>query len=196
MKYLLAFLCVLNCYTSFSQNIDTIPTHNNTNTYYETAVNYMKSENYKLAEQQLFLAINHSPDSLNISKYYHALSLINLQQKQPEDCKKHALLALDYNPKFGEAYITIGKAYAAYGKDCECLKEPIEWALTYCAAVDKFEEAKRVDTSLIQEANELIELYSNYFPDCHPYWIDEWDNKKFKIECWIQEVTVIRCRKY
>ncbi|MBI9066932.1 MAG: ImmA/IrrE family metallo-endopeptidase [Salinivirgaceae bacterium] len=54
MKYLLAFLCVLNCYTSFSQNIDTIPTHNNTNKYYETAVNYMKSEKLQIDETNMF----------------------------------------------------------------------------------------------------------------------------------------------
>ncbi len=195
MKNLVFILLLLIFNAGFAQSPDTKEFSDVCSKHYENALSNIQAENYKEAEEYLLLAIENSADSIETSRYYYTLSMVDFQQKQPEECKGNALKALDFNPANGKAYIIIGKAYVTFSKDYGCFKETVEESVVFCAAVDKLIQAKTVDTTLTKEANELIDVYSNYFPDCNDFWQTDIENKKHFIECWIQEETVIRCRK-
>ena len=73
-----------------------------------------------------------------------------------------ALDALKTNPNMGDAYITIGLAYAVSSNDYE--GDEFDKRTVFWAAVDKFVKAKQVDPSVAAKANEYIERYSPHFP--------------------------------
>ena len=58
----------------------------------------------------------------------------------------------------GDAYITIGLAYAVSSNDYE--GDEFDKRTVFWAAVDKFVKAKQVDPSVAAKANEYIERYS------------------------------------
>jgi hypothetical protein len=63
----------------------------------------------------------------------------------------------------------------------------------YFAVVDKLEQAKRVDPSVADKANELIASYREHFPsteDLFMYGLKKGD--KVEIKGWINETTTIR----
>jgi hypothetical protein len=94
----------------------------------------------------------------------------------------------------GEAYISIGLAYAA--SQNECGSGDFEKAAVYWAAVDKFIMAKSIDAGTAQKADELISYYSRYFPDNDLIFFNGYkEGSVFKVGCWINETTVIRSRK-
>ena len=129
-----------------------------------------------------------------LSEYYLKLASIKLSKNQYTEVKKLCNEALKGNPSSGEAYILIGKAYAAYAPKYG--SEDFDHKTVFWAAVDKFQTAKRVDPSQTDEANRLIALYSQHFPvvkDGFFNGLQEGDT--FTIGEWINEKTVARFTK-
>lgn len=75
--------------------------------------------------------------------------------------REYARNSLEFNPNNGSAYLLIGIMYA---KSKNIYDNPVLGKSVYWAAVDKFVKAKQVDPSIAEEANKLINTYSNYFP--------------------------------
>lgn len=107
--------------------------------------------------------------------------------------KSYALKMIELQPNSGEAYLIIGKAYAAGRSDCgtdECKNRAAYWA-----AVDKFQKAKAIDSSVADQAQQLINSYTAQFPktaDCFFYGLNDGDS--FTLDCWIGETTTVRTR--
>jgi len=61
-------------------------------------------------------------------------------------------------------------------------------------AVDKFQKAKQVDSSVADEANELIRRYSPYFPSRDDIFFkpELQEGQSFFVGGWIGESTVCR----
>lgn len=97
-------------------------------------------------------------------------------------------------PNDGEAYLLIGDAYAASAGQCgdnECTKKAAYWA-----AVDKYYQAKNVDSSVAEKAQKKINAASGQFPkktDCFFHSINEGDS--YTVGCWINETTKVRVRE-
>jgi len=72
--------------------------------------------------------------------------------------KEYANKMLAINPNSGKAYIIIGKTYAL--SSCN----PGVAQAKYWAAVDKFQKAKAIDSSVSSQAQKLINSYSQHFP--------------------------------
>ena len=100
----------------------------------------------------------------NIAYYY-----FNNLKKYPE-ARKYALnsistlQSLGMNKGQGRCYIIIGMCYAStqlHGNDAKgrILNKTVFWA-----AVDKFQRAKQVDSSVEAQATEFINMYKKYFP--------------------------------
>lgn len=121
-----------------------------------------------------------------IAQIYYG-SLRNFPQ-----ARKYALEAAEVKPNWGDPYIMIGKLYASSGPLCGPGRgfdsQRVVWA-----AIDKFEQAKRVDPSVTAEANRLINQYTQYMPakgDLHMMGLAE--GAAYTVPCWINERTRIR----
>jgi tetratricopeptide (TPR) repeat protein len=118
-------------------------------------------------------------------------SILAYKKLKYEECRIYALKALEFNPNLGEAYIVVGQAYIASKDLCFPNEYDIK-SIMFCLAVDKFELAKKVDSSITDRANELIRVYSKYFPSREEIWSNIRSGEKYKIGCWINEETTIR----
>lgn len=100
--------------------------------------------------------------------------------------------ALSYNPNLGEAYLEIGKLYASSGAVCRDVDPFLGWAVSW-VAVDQFIQARNVDASVREEANQLIARYTPFFPplaEGHMRNMSEGDS--YTVGCWINETTTAR----
>lgn len=108
--------------------------------------------------------------------------------------RKMALEAAKINPEDGSPYVLIGEMYAASAKDCGT--DDLTKKVAYWAAVDKFAKAKRVDTSLTNSMNKLINTYRAYFPPTELLFFHALkEGDTYTVGCWINEVTKIRAAK-
>jgi len=155
----------------------------------------LETNNIEKAKQYLKEAIGLEEDTEIKAKYYTKLALLSFSEKKYQEVKSISLKALALNPNCGTAYIFIGKAYAAsantYGKNA------FEHSTVYWAAVDKFVKAKKVDPSKAEEANNLINIYSAYFPNKEEIFFQNEVSigAAYKIGGWINETTKVREKK-
>lgn len=159
---------------------------------YMLAKLFLKKGVYNKSSEYYKEAIELQTDSLIKSRFYYELGILtHSQQSNPETARNYAYNALRYNPKDGKPYILIGNIYAAFAKSCG--ENDFEKSAVYWAVVDKFETAKKVDPSIANEANELIETYSKHFPDKETSFFHEaHEGEEHKVGCWINETTKIR----
>jgi tetratricopeptide (TPR) repeat protein len=119
------------------------------------------------------------------------LASINFYNKQYSAVKSNALKAAQYRPGWGEPYILIGQAYAAYSKNYGT--KPLEKLAVYWVAVDKFKKAKAIDPECAEKARELIKKYSQHFPRKEDAFFEGIkEGQSYKIGDWINETTKAR----
>lgn len=108
--------------------------------------------------------------------------------------KYMALKAAETNPDWGEPFMFIGDLYAHSAKSCG--NDDLTRKVAYWAAVDKYAKAKRVDPDLAAVANKRIKIYRAYFPPTELLFFHNLiEGEKYTVECWINEVTIIRAAK-
>lgn len=155
---------------------------------------YRVRDNDEKVIEYLEEAIELQEDKYERANYLLELSIIaNQVQNNKQLSRQYALQALENNPSLGRAHLHIGSLYAA---ETGCFEEDFEKRTVYWVAVDRFNEAKRVDPSISADANHLIEMYSVYFPDnesifFHGYTVGD----AYRVGCWINEPTRVRARK-
>lgn len=160
---------------------------------YHLAKLFMKDEKIDKAMEYFEEAIDKSKDSVRTSGYYQQLGNIYFSIK--DNNRKAVSLgkkAVNYDPNNGSAYILIGRAYADASGSCG--ENKFHHQSVYWAAVDKFQKAKRVDPSVEDEANKLIDAYSKMFPNNEDAFMFEnvTDGERYTIPCWINETTTVR----
>lgn len=140
-------------------------------------------------------AINLETDDQNKAKYYSELALIYLaSERNPIETRTMANNALRLNPNDGRSLIVIGRLYAIHNKNIS--DKPFEQVTAYWAAVDKFMQAKRVDSNVAPEADQLIATYSAYFPTQEEVFFNDLsEGQDFRVPGWINESTKVRIRK-
>ncbi len=126
---------------------------------------------------------------LLIAKIYYS-HLKNFPQ-----ARRFALEAANYKANWGEPYLLVGRLYASSGPLCGPGRgwdsQIVVWP-----AIDKWNQAKRVDPSVTAEANKWIQRYEQYMPsreDVFQRTLQE--GASFRVGCWIQENTTIRSAK-
>lgn len=139
-------------------------------------------------------AIELETNPITKSKYYYQLGLILNNQGDLIGAKAKALQAIASNPKYGEPYLLLGKLYAQasnnYGTN-EFEKKTVFWV-----AVDKFIRAKEIDSSLAEEANQLIINYSAHFPTSDELFFQGIKVADlYEVTDWINEKTTVRAKK-
>ncbi len=86
------------------------------------------------------------------------IALLLFEQNAYSKARQYCQKALEVNPNYGNAYLLIGKMYAATSKSV-FPNDGVLARAAYNAAIDKFEKAKQVDPSVAEEANTLISSY-------------------------------------
>jgi len=127
--------------------------------------------------------------NLVIAKIYYG------ELKRFSSARKYARKAAEYKSNWGDPYILIGKLYASSGPLCGPGRGWDSQIVTW-PAIDKWQQAKRIDPSVAAEANKLIGRYSQYMPskgDIFQRNLKE--GATFRVPCWIQENTKIRAAK-
>ncbi len=105
--------------------------------------------------------------------------------------RESALKAIQARPGDGHPYILIGDLYAASSR--ECGSNELTTNAVYWAAVDKYAEARRTDSTVVEEATQRINLYSKYFPSAETVFFHGYaEGDSFRVECWINENTTVR----
>ena len=160
---------------------------------YSLAMMFFSKQDIAKFEQYLKEAIDKSDDPKAKADYNYKLAQVYLSKKNYPSAKKYALDALKTNPNMGDAYITIGLAYAVSSNDYE--GDEFDKRTVFWAAVDKFVKAKQVDPSVAGKANEYIERYSPHFPTKdEAFFRDITAGKSVKVGGWINETTTARFR--
>lgn len=160
---------------------------------YAIANGYAKKKNYSLAGEFYAKTYETSEDTDLKLKAFEKGARVALASGQAAKAKSLALKMLALNANSGEAYLIIGDAYIAGKGDCggnECTSR-----LVFIAAVDKYQRAKSVDSSVADEAQKKINAYSQQFPkreDCFFHGLQE--GQSVSIDCWIGESVSLRFR--
>lgn len=106
--------------------------------------------------------------------------------------------ALDVKEDFGQAYIAIGDLYARAVSECGGSEMKRNDKAVYWLAVDTYQRAKQVDSSVEATANSKINNYSQYYPNQEDiFYRDDWtEGESFRIDygcySWINRSTVVR----
>lgn len=158
---------------------------------YSLAIFFQKRQEYGKTEKYIEEALSLVTDAKDKSEYLVKLATIKYSQKKYAQVKSNCNKALAINPKMGEAYILIGKAYANSSKSYS--KDAFDQHTVFWVAVDKFIKAKKVDPSVKEEANKLIKVYSPHFPSKNEaFFRSITPGKTVKVGSWINETTTAR----
>ncbi|MFH1319878.1 MAG: hypothetical protein ABII90_04390 [Bacteroidota bacterium] len=131
----------------------------------------------------------------NNTKAEYFLTLANLyfsNLKQYSQARTYAQKAIALRSGWGIPYILIGDMYSSTAK--ECGENEFEQSAVYWAAVDKYIQAKNVDSSVIEDANKKIATWSKYFPNNKDafFYGGFSDGQSYTVGCWINETTTVR----
>jgi hypothetical protein len=124
---------------------------------------------------------------LRIAKIHYA------HTRQFSKARAAAQDAMKYKSNWGEPLILIGKLYASSGPLCGP-GTGFDSQVVCWPAIDKWNEAKRVDPSVAAEANNLVVRYAKYMPSKADIFSrpDIKEGSTFTVKCWIQETTKVR----
>ena len=98
-----------------------------------------------------------------LAKTYYAMGLHS-------QSRKTALKASSYRAGWGAPFILIGDLYAQTSRKCgentgDNQYDEFTKRVGYWAAIEKYQYAKKIDQSIIEEANKKIKTYSDQMPD-------------------------------
>lgn len=111
--------------------------------------------------------------------------------KNYSSARTYANKALGLKSDLGEAYMIIGDAYMYSASSCDD-GELGRWG-AYWAAVDKYQKAKAVDSSVSDEANKQIARVSSSFPTTKDlFFYGKQKGDAYTVACWINEGTSVR----
>ena len=155
---------------------------------------YLAEKDYNQAATYLVQSTKSENTDWAHQSYIYLAQIMNMN-KNYEQGREYAKKAYALDKTDGEPFIIIGQLYAASAKDCGSGSFYSKTA--YWAAVDQFEKAKSVDSSLASKANELINAYSHYFPTIEDIFFNGFEEgQDFSLEnCWIKETTKVRAAK-
>jgi tetratricopeptide (TPR) repeat protein len=155
---------------------------------------FIKREEFNKAAEYLNKAIELEENNEHKANFFYELALIEFTKFEKFSlAREHALQAADLRSSWGDPYILIGNLYAASSKICG--ENEFESNAVFWAAVDKYIKAKSVDPSKTEEANELINRYSQYFPNVEDaFFYGFQEGQDYTVGCWINEKTKVRTR--
>jgi tetratricopeptide (TPR) repeat protein len=162
---------------------------------YNLAKLFYKQEDYDKSVTYYKEAINGDAEAELKAQYHYELGLILFSKYDDlTNARSNARKAIENKPGWGEPYILIGNLYASSSDNCG--ENDFEKTTVFWAAVDKFQQAKSVDSECSAEANDLITKYKAYFPNVEDAFFYGFEaGKEYTVGCWINEKTTVRTRQ-
>lgn len=156
---------------------------------------FLRKENSDTAAEYLQKAIDIGLESPELADMYYELATLNYSRfKNYQKARALSLKAIDARPNWGKPYLLIGQIYIAARQDV--FSDPWDVSTVFWAAVDKFIKAKSVDPEVADEANSLINTYSEYFPNNEMVFFRTLrDGDTYTVGGWINETTKVRSKK-
>lgn len=153
----------------------------------------LNKKDYNEAMKYYEQAAELEPDKSKSSDYLMTLARILFSQRSYSQARQSAYDALKFNPNNGNAYILIAQMYASSAEGV--FSESEKRGLVFCAAVDKLQRAKAVDSSVTTEANRLINQYSRYYMEKEDaFMMGLKEGESVFVPGWIGETTTIRTK--
>ncbi|SEP64263.1 tetratricopeptide repeat protein [Neolewinella agarilytica] len=157
------------------------------------AFNCLESGDYDCAIEKFEAAADETDDAAKKSRnLLYAAKVYYSHKRNFSQARAYARKAATADPNNGEPYMLIGTLYASSGPLCGPGTGFDSQIVTW-PAIDKWQQAKRIQPDLASKANKYINQYSQYMPsksDCFQRGINEGDT--FRVGCWIQETTRVR----
>lgn len=149
-----------------------------------------KAEKFDDAISYYEEAIRLTENALDKADYQYKIAQILFKLDRLQKSREYARQAIANNPNDGKPYLLIGSLYAK----AKIYDDPKMQQTVYWAAVDKFEQAKRVDPDCAADANKLISTWKQYFPSREDiFFLKELElGKPFRVGGWIGETTICR----
>lgn len=161
---------------------------------YGLAKMYLKQNDTNRALEFYKEAVELETESAQKARFLYEMGLISMSHENYQMARNYANRAIELRGDWGAPYILIGKLYAAAAKSIGT--KEFEKKAGYWVAVDKFLRAKTVDATVTQEANELINLYSQYFPGSEELFFEGiQDGTPYTVGGWIGEKTTVRAKR-
>jgi len=135
-------------------------------------------------------AIQLETDNNKKADYYLGLAAATDNLGNKSLARDYAQKAIDLRSGWGRPYIMIAQLYANSRDICSGISLP---NAIYWVAVDKLNEAKRVDPSVESEANSMILNLSPHFPNKEEaFFLNVMEGNTYYVGCWINENTRAR----
>jgi tetratricopeptide (TPR) repeat protein len=156
---------------------------------------FLRREESEKAADYLQKAIDIGQKSEELADMYYELGSLNYSRfKNYQKARSLFLKAIEARPNWGKPYMLIGQVYIAVRQDV--FSDPWDQATVFWVAVDKFIKAKSVDPEVVDEANSLINTYSEYFPNNEMVFFRTMrDGDSYTVGGWINETTKVRSKK-
>lgn len=156
------------------------------------AQSYFKRNEPQRAKRFYKEAIDMAEENRRKADLQYELALLNFSQlEQYRTARDLSLQALSNNPELGRAHMLIARAYAAGARDCG--ETVIERKALWWVVVDRLNRAKRIDPNLAEDADRLINRYTQNFPTQEEgFWENVSEGESFTVGCWVNETTTVR----
>lgn len=153
----------------------------------------LKKEDYKGAVEYYESATQLSEDTDDKADFQYRIAYIYfVNLKNYPLSRQYARKSLEYKADQGRCYILIGMLYAS----SKPYDDPVLNKTVFWAACDKLAKAKQVDSSCADDAQKLINTYSQYFPTTEEIFFNAGaglqKGKPFTVGGWIGETTICR----
>ena len=156
----------------------------------------IKGKDYVTANKYIDEAVGLETDNIKKADYLYLKAQVQLGRGQYQSAYATAREVIGLRKGWGAPYLIMGKAYAATSRKCGELQTEFKKRLGYCAALDKFEYAKRLDSSVASEANRLIATYGKQVPSItDAFTAGKSAGQKVTINCWYTETVTLRTTK-
>jgi tetratricopeptide (TPR) repeat protein len=135
-------------------------------------------------------ALELDDDSKSMADTYYYIANLYMSQEKYDNSRTALQKCISNNSSKGEAYILLAQLYAVKH---DWSNEPALNRCAYFAVIDKLEQAKRVDSSVAERANDLISQYKKQCPQAEDLFMFGYKaGDKIEIKGWINETTTIR----
>ena len=135
-------------------------------------------------------AIELDDDKTSKADTYYKSAYIYMAKENYDRCRNMLQKCISNNPGKGDAYILMAKLYDVKH---DWSSDPALNRCAYFAVLDKLEQARKVDPSIADKANELILQYKKQTPQLEDLFMFGYKSgDKIEIKGWINETTTIR----
>ena len=155
----------------------------------------LKQEDYGAAVDYFLQAVEGELDDIKKADYLFYLAKTYAAMGENNKAKSRALEVNKYRSGWGAPFMLIGDLYAQSSRKCgentgNSTNDEFKKRVGYWAAIEKYEYAKKIDSSFTVEANNKIKQYGNQAPDkTSTFQIIGLDQPTYKIECWYVEIV-------